>query len=160
MSLTSESCNGRSHDRNLTDAATHATTISYALLRATYRKYDASTSGMCTSAEHATSKYASSKYSPGKCASSKYTQGKYASSKYTTTSMDACGATARAYCHHAWTRCADPEWSNFSTGARHNERGECPLLRSESAVVERNHSFHIPRNFLRFSTRMALFFLV
>ncbi len=33
-----------------------------------------------------------------------------------------------------------------------------PLLRSESSVVERNHSFHIPRNFLRFSTRMALFF--
>jgi hypothetical protein len=35
---------------------------------------------------------------------------------------------------------------------------DCPLLRSESAVVERNHSFYIPRNFLRFSTRMALFF--
>jgi hypothetical protein len=34
----------------------------------------------------------------------------------------------------------------------------CPLLRSESSVVERNHSFHIPRNFLQFSTRMALFF--
>jgi hypothetical protein len=30
-----------------------------------------------------------------------------------------------------------------------------PLLRFESSVVERSHSFHIPRNFLRFSTRTA-----
>jgi hypothetical protein len=32
------------------------------------------------------------------------------------------------------------------------------LLRSESSVAGFSHSFHIPRKFLRFSTRMALFF--
>ncbi len=59
------------------------------------------------------------------------------------------------WCMHACIPCQETEPQNRICMCV--ECVECPLLRSGSAVVERNHSFHIPRNFLRFSTRMALF---